>query len=86
MSDDGSVVLVGYTDGNWSTTNAGSSDCVAIKLDADGTLAWTWQVKSSINSCRPKVLPTLLEFKFTIGWTSLGLIEVGYRHMKIEDM
>ena len=44
MGDDGSVVVVGYTYGDWSITNLGSSDCAAMKLYANGTLGWTWQV------------------------------------------
>lgn len=49
MGDDDTVVLVGYTyGGDWSTTNAGSYDCVAMKLNADGTMAWAWQVKSHV--------------------------------------
>ena len=57
MGDDGSVVLVGETYGDWGTTNAGYYDCVAMKLYANGTLGWTWQVNSNINSCAPEVLP-----------------------------
>ena len=37
MYEDGSCVLAGYTDGNWSATNAGSYDFMAIKLDANGS-------------------------------------------------
>lgn len=55
MGDNGSVVLVGYTKGNWSTTNVGSSDCVAIKLNADGTMAWAWQVNSNVDACAPAI-------------------------------
>ena len=55
MSDDGSVVLVGYTYGSWSTTNAGYYDCVAIKLNANGTMLWTWQVNSNVNPYTPGV-------------------------------
>lgn len=51
MNDDGSVVLVGHTYGIWNTTNTGDSDCVAIKLDANGTMEWTWQVNSNANPC-----------------------------------
>lgn len=51
MGDDGSAILVGYTEGVWSTTNAGYRDCVAMKLEANGTVAWTWQV--NMKSCEP---------------------------------
>ena len=54
MSEDGSVVLVGYTS-NYQTsstaTSSGRTDCVAIKLDADGIVQWTWQVTSKTNRC-----------------------------------
>ena len=33
-----------------------------------------------------KNLLEVLDSKDPIGWTSLGPIEVGHRHMKIEDM
>lgn len=45
MNEDGSVILVGNTFGDWSRTNADGRDCVVIKLDADGIMQWTWQVK-----------------------------------------
>ena len=45
MSVDGSVVLAGATDGSWNTTSAGDSDWAAIKLDAEGTVVWKWQVR-----------------------------------------
>lgn len=44
ISGDDSVVLVGYTEGNWNATNAGNYDCVAIKPDTDGT-----NIRISIN-------------------------------------
>ncbi|CAN0042780.1 unnamed protein product, partial [Laminaria digitata] len=43
MVDDGSVVVVGRTEGDWDIPNIGSFDMVAFKLDADATLLWTWQ-------------------------------------------
>lgn len=45
MGEDNSVVMAGYTYGDWNATNAGSRDFAACKLDADGTLLWKWQVK-----------------------------------------
>lgn len=51
ISGNDSVVLVGHTKGNWNTTNAGYYDCVAIKLDTDGTMMWTWQVNQNVNQC-----------------------------------
>lgn len=47
IGNDGSVVMAGYTEGNWSTTNAGdlgTRDFAAAKIDADGVLIWKWQV------------------------------------------
>lgn len=44
MADDGSVVVVGYTGGDWGDVNAGGSDFVAVKLDAAGEEVWVWQV------------------------------------------
>lgn len=41
---DGSIVLVGSTMGDWGTENEGDEDFVGVKLDADGTLLWIWQV------------------------------------------
>ena len=40
----GSTVLAGYTEGSWDGANNGSSDFAAVKLDADGTVEWEWQV------------------------------------------
>lgn len=44
MGDDGSVVVVGGTGGDWDIPNEGSWDMAAFKLDASGTLVWKWQV------------------------------------------
>lgn len=44
MGPDDSVVLAGYTRGNWSTENGGGVDFAAVKLDADGREVWRWQV------------------------------------------
>lgn len=42
---DGSVVLAGYTHGEWSGELTGEeSDFAAVKLDANGTEVWRWQV------------------------------------------
>ncbi|CAN0289997.1 unnamed protein product, partial [Ectocarpus fasciculatus] len=45
LADDGeSVVLAGYTSGNFSGVNAGSNDFVAVKLNlTDGSEVWRWQ-------------------------------------------
>ena len=41
----GSTVLAGYTEGPWNGANNGSDDFAAVKLDADGTVEWKWQVR-----------------------------------------
>ena len=46
MADDGSVIMAGYTYGDWDGVNAGSADFVAVKLDAAGEEVWVWQVRS----------------------------------------
>lgn len=45
IGHDDSVVLAGYTTGDWNAENAGGTDFVAVKLDADGNEVWTWQVR-----------------------------------------
>ncbi|CAN0306659.1 unnamed protein product [Ascophyllum nodosum] len=42
-SEDGSVVMAGQTSGDFGSINAGLDDFTAIKLDANGTMMWTWQ-------------------------------------------
>lgn len=42
---DNSIVLGGYTAGNWDGPNAGLNDFAAVKLDANGTELWRWQVR-----------------------------------------
>lgn len=45
---DGSVVLVGSTEGDYTSENEGGFDFVVIKLSAEGVIDWTWQVKTKI--------------------------------------
>lgn len=51
MSDDGSVVLTGYSSGVFNVSSSPSSyladesNFVAIKLDIEGAEVWRWQVK-----------------------------------------
>ena len=52
MADDGSVVVAGYTWGDWDGVNAGGYDFVAIKLDAAGEEVWVWQVRHVRSSFR----------------------------------
>lgn len=44
---DDSVVLGGFTSGNWATNNTGGDDFCAVKLDAEGEIVWTWQAWNS---------------------------------------
>ena len=57
MADDGSVVVGGYTSGNWSGVNAGQRDFIAIKLDAAGEEVWVWQVRHVQSSFRQQDIP-----------------------------
>ena len=41
---DGGAIWAGTTSGLWGVQSAGSYDFIASKLDADGSLIWTWQV------------------------------------------
>ncbi|CAM9731332.1 unnamed protein product [Ectocarpus fasciculatus] len=41
--DDDSVVVTGYSEGDWAETNAGGSDFCAARLDANGSEMWRWQ-------------------------------------------
>lgn len=44
MANDGSVIVGGNSGGDWGGVNAGGSDFVAVKLDAEGGQVWVWQV------------------------------------------
>lgn len=46
VTADGNVVLAGHTQGHWNGTQVGFYDAAAVKLDADGTVLWRWQVKT----------------------------------------
>ena len=41
---DGGAIWAGSTYGVWGVQSAGSYDFTASKLNADGSLNWTWQV------------------------------------------
>lgn len=43
--DNGSVILVGSSYGDWDGSNKGGKDFVAVKLDADKNVLWKWQVQ-----------------------------------------
>lgn len=40
------MILVGTVEGTWDSTTQGGYDFAAVKLDADGTTLWRWQVCS----------------------------------------
>ena len=40
----GGVVIVGYTQGDWSGTNAGARDAFITRVDSEGNEAWTVQL------------------------------------------
>ena len=43
--DNGSVILVGSTWGDWEKSNRGGEDFAAVKLNTtDGSILWKWQV------------------------------------------
>lgn len=44
VGDDASILLAGYSSGNWSGNARGQADFVAVNLDADGNELWRWQV------------------------------------------
>ena len=50
-SDSDSVVLAGYTFGNWDDEAKGG-DFAAVKLDSQGTELWRWQVREPSLSSR----------------------------------
>lgn len=45
ITEDGSFILAGSTDGDWGTVSSGGHDFAAVKLDADGNELWRWQVR-----------------------------------------
>ena len=42
---DGSILLAGYTEGDWDGESAGERDFIMVALSADGEELWRWQVK-----------------------------------------
>ena len=41
---DGSILLAGYTAGDWDGINAGASEFIMVALSVDGEELWRWQV------------------------------------------
>lgn len=53
IGTDGSVVMSGYTYGSWSATKEEDDDdmdFVAMSMDANGNILWTYQVGSKVIS------------------------------------
>lgn len=50
VQDDGTIVLGGYTGGDWNGLNAGGRYIAAVALDPDGEEIWHWQVTSVVKS------------------------------------
>lgn len=44
MAADGSILLTGYTTGDWYGSNAGLRDFVAVMFDSSGSESSRWQV------------------------------------------
>ena len=44
IAEDGSILVALETDGVWDGDNVGGDDFAVVKLDADGTEIWRWQV------------------------------------------
>ncbi|CAN0471642.1 unnamed protein product, partial [Scytosiphon promiscuus] len=40
VQDDGTIVLGGFTGGDWNGSNAGGFDVAAVALDPDGEEIW----------------------------------------------
>lgn len=50
LDEDGSVLLVGSTSGEWVGPNNGNDDFALVKLAADGTVLWRAQVRSRMHN------------------------------------
>lgn len=48
VGQDGSIVMAGSSAGAWTTKHDGLGDFVAVKLDANGTELWRWQVGNGV--------------------------------------
>ena len=70
----GPVVLAGKTKGNWSGTSAGHTDFAAVKLDANGTEVWRWQVSHAVYLAR-EVVPIILMTALTICFVQLSMLK-----------
>ena len=47
IAEDGSILVALETNGDWDGDNVGGDDFAAVKLDANGTEIWRWQVSQA---------------------------------------
>lgn len=64
---DGSIVLAGWTSGDWFGEVAGETDFAAVALDEDGVELWRWQVKDS-GQLDPKKSSSAHDAAVSVGW------------------
>lgn len=55
VTENNSVVLVGYTEGRFANQSIGEGDFAAVKIDSDGHEVWRWQASS--NNARTMSVP-----------------------------
>lgn len=55
MAADGSLLLSGYTTGDWGGESAGLADFAAVKLDSNSNEDWRWQVIRKESGRLPRV-------------------------------
>ena len=59
MTEDGSYILAGHTEGNWNGERNGGRDFAAVKLDAGGKEVWKWQVRETYPQISPRTVEQL---------------------------
>lgn len=70
VTEDGFAVLAGIMYGSWNTIYAGSEDFAAVKLDANGTIEWKWQVSEEVSS--QGLLLSLIRLESAVNGRSCG--------------
>lgn len=70
---DGSVVLVGSTEGDYASENAGGLDFVVVKLTATGVVDWQWQVTKNGMTIGPLTTTINASWIYRVRITTLGL-------------
>lgn len=72
---DGSVVLVGGTEGDYAGENAGGKDFVVVKLTSAGVVDWSWQVRGlpqlAIRPFRTATTLSVVPWVFSINPTAV---------------